>query len=346
MNCEEFELVVRDLARCEVGDRIVVQLPGGSEHEQAVTEVGIYARVDAGIHAEGAWIHADECEACALRLQDERALSRRLDVLATEMMLLAPPARIEAKLLQAFRRTIAPSVLSQEMAAQLAVARAGSRKSYWLAAAAAVVLVVFGIALVRAKLLPTKLSAQPGADIRQAIEAGEARKATEARDVRDAKAPAPDSRPVPDAVTSDPNNSESVSAKALPGQENQELVVRRIRSKQRLITQPASRDSGDSSDDHGDGGDDREASLAALSAVTPPVTEDQPESEVATQFISLSYVAPASLQDGGQIVRVELPRSAMASFGLPVNMDRFGERVKADVLVSADGFARAIRFVQ
>ena len=45
-------------------------------------------------------------------------------------------------------------------------------------------------------------------------------------------------------------------------------------------------------------------------------------------------------------MRVELPRSAMASFGVPVNMDRFGERVKADVFVSADGFARAIRFVQ
>jgi hypothetical protein len=36
----------------------------------------------------------------------------------------------------------------------------------------------------------------------------------------------------------------------------------------------------------------------------------------------------------------------MASFGLPVNMDRFGEKVRADVFVSADGFARAIRFVQ
>ena len=29
-----------------------------------------------------------------------------------------------------------------------------------------------------------------------------------------------------------------------------------------------------------------------------------------------------------------------------VNMDRYGERVKADVLMGADGLARAIRFVQ
>ncbi|MCM3872597.1 MAG: hypothetical protein ND895_18095 [Pyrinomonadaceae bacterium] len=70
------------------------------------------------------------------------------------------------------------------------------------------------------------------------------------------------------------------------------------------------------------------------------------ESEVTTQFLPFSYVSPASLQDGGQLVRVELPRSAMVRFGLPVNMERYGEKVKADVLVSADGLARAIRFVQ
>jgi hypothetical protein len=55
---------------------------------------------------------------------------------------------------------------------------------------------------------------------------------------------------------------------------------------------------------------------------------------------------PALLQDGGQIVRVEVPRTTMASFGLPVNMDRYNERVKADVLVGVDGVPHAIRFVQ
>lgn len=68
--------------------------------------------------------------------------------------------------------------------------------------------------------------------------------------------------------------------------------------------------------------------------------------EIATDFIPLSYMNAANLQDGGQIVRVELPRSALASFGLPVNMDRYNERVKADVLLGVDGLAHAIRFVQ
>ena len=68
--------------------------------------------------------------------------------------------------------------------------------------------------------------------------------------------------------------------------------------------------------------------------------------EIATDFIPLSYMSTACLQDGGQIVRVQLPRSALANFGLPVNMDRYNEKVKADVLFGVDGTARAIRFVQ
>jgi hypothetical protein len=83
----------------------------------------------------------------------------------------------------------------------------------------------------------------------------------------------------------------------------------------------------------------------ALATTTTPIANDT-NSEVATHFMPLGYAGPINLQDGGQLVRVELPRSAMWSMGLPVNMDRYGERVKADVLLGADGLARAIRFVQ
>ena len=68
--------------------------------------------------------------------------------------------------------------------------------------------------------------------------------------------------------------------------------------------------------------------------------------EIATDFMPLGDFSPASLQDGGQIVRVKLRRSALVRFGLPVNMDRYNENVKADVLVGVDGLAHAIRFVQ
>lgn len=67
--------------------------------------------------------------------------------------------------------------------------------------------------------------------------------------------------------------------------------------------------------------------------------------EVATDFFPIGYGTAPNLQDGGQLLRVELPRSAVVRFGLPVNMDRTSERVKADVLVGADGLAQAIRFI-
>jgi len=76
------------------------------------------------------------------------------------------------------------------------------------------------------------------------------------------------------------------------------------------------------------------------------VDSNHASSEVATDFLPLGYMNATTFQDGGQIVRVELPRARLASFGIPVNMDRYNERVKADILLSVDGTARAIRFVQ
>ena len=80
--------------------------------------------------------------------------------------------------------------------------------------------------------------------------------------------------------------------------------------------------------------------------VLPSPNANEVGHEVATQFMPIGFAGPINPQDGGELVRVELSRSAMLSLGLPVNMDRFGQSVKADVLLGPDGFARAIRFVQ
>jgi hypothetical protein len=68
--------------------------------------------------------------------------------------------------------------------------------------------------------------------------------------------------------------------------------------------------------------------------------------EIATDFLPLTYGSDLSQLDNGQVVRVELPRSVLQSFGLPINVERAGERVKADILLGHDGVARAIRFVR
>jgi hypothetical protein len=45
------------------------------------------------------------------------------------------------------------------------------------------------------------------------------------------------------------------------------------------------------------------------------------------------------------LVRVEVPRSAMIAFGISVSAEDASESVEADVLLGPDGLARAVRFV-
>jgi hypothetical protein len=74
-----------------------------------------------------------------------------------------------------------------------------------------------------------------------------------------------------------------------------------------------------------------------------PGSNSKPADEIATNFMPL-YNIP--MTEGGQVVRVELPRSALATFGLPVNAALADKPIKADVVIGNDGIARAIRFVQ
>ena len=65
--------------------------------------------------------------------------------------------------------------------------------------------------------------------------------------------------------------------------------------------------------------------------------------EVVTDFFPLMDPAPPF--ERGQLLRVELPASAMQMVGLPVREDRLADPVQADVLVGEEGLPRAIRFV-
>lgn len=70
------------------------------------------------------------------------------------------------------------------------------------------------------------------------------------------------------------------------------------------------------------------------------------DEEVTTDFYPL--VASSSLLPirGGQVVRVTLPRTQAAAFGIPVNFERHDSGITADIVLGDDGIARAIRFVQ
>jgi len=86
--------------------------------------------------------------------------------------------------------------------------------------------------------------------------------------------------------------------------------------------------------------------IAAAPARRPvrTVRPDAPQTrEVVTQFFPLLDAPPPF--ERGELLRVMVPASTMRKVGLPVNEDRLGDRVYADVLVGEEGLARAIRFV-
>ena len=70
------------------------------------------------------------------------------------------------------------------------------------------------------------------------------------------------------------------------------------------------------------------------------------EVEVVTQFFSLREGEDLTTLDSLQVLRVELPGSALGEVGLPFDPERVNEPVKADVVLGQDGMARAIRFVR
>jgi hypothetical protein len=267
MNCQSFETVVNDLAR--------EQMMEANSRQEALA-------------------HSDDCEACELRLALERRLTFGLRGLVEEMKSVSASARVEEQLLEAFRSHI--SLLSQM--------RPASRSRYWLVAAAAVLLIAFGIAGMRWGIeRPSQTAVETS---------------------RNLGVPTPKSPPV---AINHPNPDPAPKQTPAFRQSRQRPSVR-------------------SSEKRSSGGNETAAVKGPAEGTDTTEVGNSIESEVTTQFLPLSYASPVNLQDGGQLVRVEMPRSAMVSFGLPVNMERYGERVKADVLVSADGLARAIRFVQ
>jgi hypothetical protein len=84
-------------------------------------------------------------------------------------------------------------------------------------------------------------------------------------------------------------------------------------------------------------------SVMTLRPSPPPMAVRQ---RVSTEFIPVVYGQPFHPDDGGRIVRVRMPRTTLASFGLPVNQDRLDERIQAEVLLGEDNLVRAVRFEQ
>lgn len=69
----------------------------------------------------------------------------------------------------------------------------------------------------------------------------------------------------------------------------------------------------------------------------------EPEAE----FYSLTFAGdPYETARGGRVVRMDIPRSRLFSMGIDLSLENEPEFVKADVLIGADGIARAIRIIE
>ena len=99
---------------------------------------------------------------------------------------------------------------------------------------------------------------------------------------------------------------------------------------------------------------DREKAIAAVTVAsnqqrrTPRRHQvlDNRADEIVTDFLPLTFTADSTAPESGHLVRVTIPRSALVAMGLPMNAERAGELVRADVFIGDDGLARAIRFIQ
>jgi hypothetical protein len=84
-------------------------------------------------------------------------------------------------------------------------------------------------------------------------------------------------------------------------------------------------------------------------SLTPerPTFRSAAQDELATNFYPLPYGSGLPLDDGWEIVRVSMPSSALAKFGVPVPGEPSSTTtIKADLVLGEDGLARAIRFVE
>jgi len=259
---------------------------------------------------ERALVHLDECAACARRLQDERALTRCFEEMARDMKSLTVSARVEEQLLETFRQTFSVPVSPPARAMKRQRSEVRGRRSEIRDRRNRWIMAAAAVLLIVLGITGLRLRA------------GRQSQPESVRAETGGAQPAPKELPsTPEALTAH-----------LPSKPNKKLTVSvRRRNLYSRATHPFNRNSN--------------TNQPATAETTTAIANDT-ASEVATQFMPLAYAGPINLQDGGQLVRVELPRSAMLSMGLPVNMDRYSERVKADVLLGADGLARAIRFVQ
>ena len=85
---------------------------------------------------------------------------------------------------------------------------------------------------------------------------------------------------------------------------------------------------------------------AALARPQPSHRHQIQEVEEVSEFYPITYTDNQDMNDGGQLVRVELPRSSIAAMGIDPPAGNESPKVKTDLLIGSDGVMKAVRFVK
>lgn len=297
-----------------------------------LTEVARDRMMDAAAR-QRALAHAAQCAPCAAHLENERVLTAMLNALAAEDQSHAAPLERETTLLAAFARqtaaaaTITKTQTTAQMTApptlQTTLQTPAPRPLRWWRIAAA----LFVVALATLALTMWR---SPSQGVTAPLNAGYA--TTEKLEPPTANIPGSGAEAPAVRQGAQPDLSQPTSPSP-PAAEQK--IVPPVRRRER-------RDTSTMAGLHlaQNRASDRQTANRAGSRET---TDSE---EIVTGFIPLTPGYTLEMNEGGQLVRVELPRATLSSFGLPVNTSRLNEPVTADVVLGNDGIARAIRFVR
>jgi len=278
--------------------------------------------------------HEASCSLCAALLADERALTDGLRALAAKMSGAETPARAEAALLSAFRSRAAttcmqaseilaaPSNLNASSNVVSLSERADEKHWSWVKTVAVAALAAAAVALFM--LVPPYLSSP--------VPSNQSASKNQGSPVKAQDKAVNSSAPSETAQSSNESSVQSSGGPASTALKNDEDEPSPVSTPRRNPVRGAMTVGYNPSH---------------VGAPNRGATNESADiREITTEFIPLVQDAGFTQSEGTHLVRVELPRSALSSFGIPVNAEQTGGRVKADVLVGEDGTARAIRFVQ
>ena len=312
MNCKEFSEHATEIARAQVMD--------------AVTR-------------DGALRHAGECGACGARLERERALSAALRATAESFDEAAAPARVESALLAAFR---AERDAARESINLQPLAPAAGRER----------VLTFAPRFGRRARAAGATSAIAASLILAFVVARRAPQQPEPSNQIASRQPPPAQSTVAQAEADTPSSQTAPVGKPAAGGETGRRLNNGVgRGRPARVQRAAGGQSlkktlgGAALAFNIDGGQAvfAEGDAAAGASDAAGWSGD---AAALTDFVPLSAGAGSAPLEGGRVVRVEAPRAALASLGLPVDARRANETVKADLLLAHDGTAHAIRLVR